>query len=299
MAGPGTPLLSEPTIWSARLLANLDKTYVYVNALTNRNYEGEARAGGTVKAFYVSDVSVSNYTGGWTDADWATLSDNEVVIQISEQKKILVKIPDVRQQFSVINLIEQASQRMAVAIGDEIDKFVASKYAEVAATNTLGSDAAPITVGLGSGETRPTTLLVKLLEKLIDARAPLTNPRVVVPTWFGTMLQLEIGNRATQLGDRAITGDTAQNRPGFLGSFEGLQVYVSPNVPVYVPPTGPTVYRILAGDPMITFASAIEKVETLRLPNDFATGIRALYVYGAKLPRGEFMALANVAKGTY
>ena len=125
MAGPGTPLVSEPTIWSARLLANLDKTYVYVAALTNRNYEGEVRAGGTVKAFWVSDVSVSNYTGGWSDADWQMLSDNEVTIQIDQQKKILVKVPDVRAQFSVLNLIEQATQRMAVAIGDAIDQYIA------------------------------------------------------------------------------------------------------------------------------------------------------------------------------
>lgn len=295
MAGPGTPLLSEPTIWSARLLANLDKTYVYVAALTNRNYEGEAKAGGTVKAFYVSDVSVTNYTGGWTDADWATLQDNEVTIQIDQQKKILVKVPDVRAQFSVLNLIEQATQRMAVAIGDAIDQYVASKFAEIDASNQIGDDTTPVTVGLGSGETRPTHLLVRLREVLVEARAPITNPRVVVPTWFGTMLQLEIGSRATSLGDQVVTGQQAQNRPGFLGTFEGMQVYVSPNVPH----TNGAKFKIIAGDPMITYASAIEKVETTRLQNDFATGVKALYVYGAKLPRGQYLALATVNRGSY
>jgi hypothetical protein len=275
-------------------LAQLDKTYVYVAALTNRNYEGEVRAGGTVKAFYVSDVSVTNYTGGWTDADWATLTDNEVTIQIDQQKKILVKVPDVRSQFSILNLIDQASQRMAVAIGDVIDQFVASQYSAVVAANQFGDDTTPVTVGLGTNQTRPTTALVRLREKLVDARAPITNPRVVVPTWFATMLQIELGNRATSLGDATVRGDNA-NRPGFLGSFEGLQVYVSPNVPN----TTGTKYKVLAGDPMITYASAIERVETTRLQNDFATGVKALYVYGAKLPRGEYMALGTFNPGAF
>ncbi|MDW8006436.1 MAG: hypothetical protein RMJ05_06925 [Thermomicrobium sp.] len=293
MAGPGTPLLSEPTVWSARLLAHLDKTYVYVAALTNRNYEGEARAGGTVKAFYVSDVTVSDYTGGWSDSDWAALSDNEVTIQIDQAKKILVKVPDVRDQFSVIDLIDQATQRMAVAIGDAIDQYVASKYAEVASANQYGDDTTPVTVGLGNGETRPTVALVRLREVLAEARAPMTNPRVVVPVWFATMLSLELGSRATQLGDRAT--QEGMVAPGFLGTFEGLQVYVSPNVPN----TTGTKYKVLAGDPMITFASAIEKVETTRLQNDFATGVKALYVYGAKLPRGQYLALGTFNRGSY
>jgi hypothetical protein len=293
MAGPGTPLLSEPTIWSARLLANLDKTYVYVAALTNRNYEGEVRAGGTVKAFWVSDVSVSDYTGGWSDADWQLLSDNEVTIQIDQQKKILVKVPDVRAQFSVLNLIEQATQRMAVAIGDAIDQYVASKFSEIAASNQYGTDAAPITVGLGSGEVRPTTALVRLREILVNARAPMTGPRVVVPTWFATMLQLELGGRATQLGDQTVQQGIV--RPGFIGTFEGMQIYVSPNVPN----TGGQKFKVIAGDPMITFASAIEKVETMRLQNDFATGVKALYVYGAKLPRGQYLALGTFNPGSY
>ena len=293
MAEPGTPLLSEPTIWSARLLANLDKTYVYVAALTNRNYEGEVKAGGTVKAFWVSDVSVSDYTGGWTDADWQLLSDNEVTIQIDQQKKILVKVPDVRQQFSVLNLIEQATQRMAVAIGDAIDQYVASKYVEVSAANQYGDDTTPIVVGLGSGEVRPTTALVRLREILLNARAPMTNPRVVVPPWFATMLELELGARATQLGDQAVQQSIV--RPGFIGTFEGMQIYVSPNVPN----TSGAQYKVLAGDPMITFASAIEKVETVRLQNDFATGVKALYVYGAKLPRGQYMALGTFNPGSY
>ena len=293
MAGPGTNLLSEPTIWSARLLEHLDKTFVYVAALTNRNYEGEARAGGTVKAFWISDVSVSNYTGGWLDADWAVLTDNEVTIQIDQAKKILVKVPDIREQFSVINLIEQASQRMAVAIGDEIDRYIASKHAQIAESNQYGSDTEPVVIGFGANQTRPTTALVRLREILVNARAPMTNPRVVVPPWFATMLQLELGNRATQLGDQVVQQGVV--RPGFVGTFEGMQIFVSPNVPN----VEGAKYKVVAGDPMITFASALERVETVRLPNDFATGVKALYVYGATLPRGQYLALGTFDAGDY
>lgn len=295
MAGPGTPLLSEPTVWSSRVLYYLDKTYVYVNALTNRDYEGEAKQGGTVKAFWVDNVTVSAYTGGWTDADWATLTDNAATVQIDQENKLLVKIPDVREQFSVLNLIEQGSRRMAVAIGDTIDQFIATHQTTTTA-NLLGDDTTPLVVGFGTGETRPTTALARLRQLLIQSHAPADSARAVVPEWFGAMLQIELGLRPTpNLGDSVTLGEKAALKPGFVISVAGVDVYVSNNVPN----TAGAKYKVLMGNPMITFASAIERIETLRLPNDFATGIRGLYVYGALLPRSEYMMLGTFNMGAF
>lgn len=302
-AGPGVPLASEPSIWSARILDYLDKDFVYVQVFTNRNYEGEAKRGGTVKAYYISDVLVTDYAGAWADGDWNALTDNEVTIQIDKQKKFLLKVPKVREQFSVLNLIDQGSQRAAVAIGDVIDQAIAANYSAIAAGNAYGTDVAPITVGLGAGEVTPSTALAILREKLIVARAPHVNPASIVPEWFGTMLQIELSGRPTLLGDAMIANKSqgaandANNvvKTGFLLDVAGLDVYVSPNVPN----VAGAQYKVMAGDPMITFASAIDEVDTIQLQNDFATGVRGLYVFGSKLPRGEYMALGTFNKGSY
>lgn len=297
MPGPsvsGTPLASEPTVWSSRILEYLDKTFVYVAALTNRNYEGEAKQGGTVKMFRVNAVSVSDYDGAWTDADWTALGDTEFSLQIDQEKKFLFKLSDVREQFSVLQMIDQGSQRAAQAVGDTVDQYIASKNSQVATANQYGDDTTPVTVGLGSGETRPTTALSMLRERLVTARAASAMPRAVIPEWFATMLELELAGRLTGLGDRSILGDIV-SKPGFMARVGGFDIFVSPNVPN----TAGAKYKVLAGEPNITYASAIEKVETMRLQNDFATGVRGLYVYGGKLLDANSMALGTFNKGAY
>jgi hypothetical protein len=296
-AGPsvsGTPLASEATMWSARILEYLDKDYVYLDALTNRNFEGEARKGGTVKAYYIGEVSVEDHDGAWTDADWDDLDDTEATIQIDKEKRFKFKAPRVREKFSTLQLIDQGSKRAAVAVGDVIDQAIAANYSAIDSGNNYGDDTTPITVGFGSGEVAPTVALARLRQALVTARAPRTNPRVVVPEWFGTMLYIELSGRLTGLGDAAALGKFAVNT-GFLANVAGLAVYVSPNVPN----TTSTKYKVIAGDPMITFASAIEEIDVIQLQNDFATGVKGLYVFGSKLPRAEYLALGTFNTGAY
>ena len=51
-----------PKLWSARLLAHLDKAHVVAN-LVNRDYEGEIKAyGDTVKINQIGAITVSDYT---------------------------------------------------------------------------------------------------------------------------------------------------------------------------------------------------------------------------------------------
>ncbi|MEO5929751.1 MAG: hypothetical protein ABIR47_07455 [Candidatus Kapaibacterium sp.] len=288
--------LSDPTIWSARVLGYLDKTLIYKAAFTNNDYEGEAKSGGTVKSFYLSDVSVTDYTGTWDDTDWTELTDNEKSFTIDQLKKVLAKIPDVSQQFSVLNLIDQGSKRIAYAIGDIIDQFVASKYSQIASANTYGNDTTPIVVGLGSGEIKPTIFLNILMERLIDAKAPRTNANVVIPSWMGTMLDIELGNRQTALGDAAVQGQLDMPDGMVMQNVAGFKtVYVSSNIPN----TSGAKFKVMAGEKMITYASAIEKFQIVPLQNDFAQGMKGLYVYGGKLLRGEFMSLGTVNKGSY
>ena len=51
-----------PELWSARLLQNLDKTFVYPQC-ANRTYEGEVRnLGDTVHIQKFGDIEVADYT---------------------------------------------------------------------------------------------------------------------------------------------------------------------------------------------------------------------------------------------
>jgi len=253
--------------------------------------------GGTVKMFSFDGGSVTDYTGAWPDSAWDSLTDAEAVLQITEAKKYLLKVPRVRQDFNPIDLIDQGSKASARKIAVELDTFIAASYLEIDAANNYGSDAAPITVGLGAGETAPSLALDMLWEKLDDAGAPDDNGyRVVLPSWFRTMLSQELGKRDTQLGDAAKQGKFA-GKGLFATNISGFDaLYASKRVPN----TGGAKYKVIAGAPMITFAMGIEEMEIIpRLQNDFATGLKALWAYGKKLPNAKYLALGTFDKGSY
>lgn len=288
---------SLPTVWQARILKYLDELAVYLNALTNSNFEGTPRVNGTVKAYRVSNVGVSDYDGAWTDSDWEELQDVEFTLTIDQAKKVLVKVPDTKDNQSIINYIDQGGQRTAQAISDVIDQFIASNYAAVAPANNYGDDTTPIIVGLGAGEIRPTVFLSLLRERLVKASAPRSSLRAVLPVWMATMLEIELSGRATSLGDQAQRGAYQSQQGLVMEDVSGFKrIYASTNCPEV---SEGTQAKILAGDPLITYASAIDKFQNIQLQNDFATGLRGLYCYGASLWDGNYMGLGTANRGSY
>lgn len=297
MPGPGTPLLSEGEIWSALVVGYLDMFPVYVQALCNRNYEGEAKFGGTVHAFWVNEVTIGDYTGPWLDAVWQVPADNKWTLQIEQQKMFAVRIPDVREFFSVLSLMNETAQRAAYGVSMAIDNYVSTKVIPlIDAANTIGTAGTPIRIGFGEDEIYPSAFIAQLQQRLWDAGAAPTTPAVVVPGWMHLQLQLELGTRYTELGDRQIvSAGGITPRAGLVGQVHGVDVYYTQVVPRDT--TGAQAYNVIAGDKRITYASAIEKVEVIRLQNDFADGLKGLYVFGAGLPRSRFLSLGKVLEG--
>ncbi|MDY6346055.1 MAG: hypothetical protein SPL36_04725 [Succiniclasticum sp.] len=71
-----------PTLWSARLLAHLDKSLVLGN-LVNRDYEGEIKNfGDRVKINQIADVTVKDYIKG-TDITYDAADGRQVVETLS------------------------------------------------------------------------------------------------------------------------------------------------------------------------------------------------------------------------
>jgi hypothetical protein len=238
-------------------------------------------------------VSEQAYTGAWSDTDYDSVSTTGLDFTISEQRLFRLKVKDVDQQTQMLRLIDEGSKNAAYAVSNRKDQYIASMHSQIDAGNCYGTDASPITVGFGVGEVRPTDALARLDEILGTALAPKSNPRVVLPIWFGTYLNQELGTRQTAVGDGALK----------LGVQQGLhstdvagfsQVWCSGNCPN----TAGAKYKVLAGDPYITFADAIAKVESMRMQNDFADLVKGLYVYGGKIPFGSHMALGTFNQGT-
>lgn len=282
-------LTQNATIWAAQLKEALAASFVYGAAFTNKDYEGEIKGkGDTVKILKVIGPDAYEYTG---EVTWGTLTDSvAATLTIDQATAFSFAVDDVDNEINAIEYIAAGAADQAAKIDAVRELYAASFHASVSSAspdNTYGDSTTPIVIGGGDGEVSAYDAFQELQQRLDEANVPRQGRRTVVPPWYIRRLVKELGrDRASGLGDSIV-----QN--GFAGVLDGVQFYQSN----YVPNTSGAKYKIMAGLPKVTWADAIVKVETMRLQNAFATGVRGLYLYGATLTHPEAMALGTYSKG--
>ena len=260
-----------PELWSARLLQNLDKTFVYPQCV-NRDYEGEVRnLGDTVHIQKFGDIQVADYTkatGVGTPKDPG--AGSTVALVIDQAKYFNFKVEDIEAVQANVNLMEKAMQRAAYAIGDVIDQYIASFVTEA------GIDGGTVAVTAQNAY----DTLVDLKVKFNKENVPAAGRFVVVPPEFIGLLEKD---------ERFIKNyDATVLKNGVRGVVAGFDVLESNNVP-YV--SDGSKYTIMAGTDMaIAYAGQIAKIEAFRPEASFSDACKGLYVYGAKVVEPKALA---------
>ena len=285
-----------PTIWSARLLAHLDKAHVY-GALVNRDYEGEIKNfGDTVKINQIGDITIKDYQKGRDIADPDELDGDQNTLTIDQAKYFNFAIDDVDKAQVNPKLMDEAMQRAAYGMNDVTDGFIAGLMAVGAINNggadVLGDDTTPLV------PTKDTAydMLVDLGTDLTEKNVPTMGRFVVVPAWFHGLLlkdQRFVGN-GTDYNKALIEG-------GEVGAAAGFKVYLSNNVPCTQTKdesgkvTSVTKYKIVGGTTAATsFAEQILETEAYRPEKRFSDAVKGLHVYGAKVLQGKALSVLTV-----
>lgn len=270
-----------PAIWSARLLANLQKALVYGNVV-NTDYEGEIKsAGDRVKINQIGAVTVGTYdkaTGIPGAPEELTSAQLELVAD--QAKYFNFKVEDIDAAQANVSLIDNAMVEAAYGLKDVMDKHIAGLYTGVQVGNTLGDDTTPIV------PTKETAYdyLVDLGVILDDNNVPEIGRFVIVPNWFHGLL----------LKDARFTKDAAVMASGYIGEVDGMRVFKSNNVPN----TAGAKYKVMAGyTGAISFAQQVGQVETYRPEASFSDAVKGLSLYGAKLVRPSAIAVGTFNKG--
>ena len=119
-----------PTLWSARLQANLDKKLVYADVV-NHDYEGEIKKlGDKVKINQIGPIAIKDYLTGdgapkkLADPEEVTSTQQELVID--KAKYFNFKVDDIDAAQANVKLVDKAMDRASYAIGDVIDQHIAS-----------------------------------------------------------------------------------------------------------------------------------------------------------------------------
>ena len=269
------PLTFTPEIWSAQMLVSLKKNLVYgQTGVVNRDYEGEISGqGDTVRIRSISRPTISSYTKNGT-LTYETLTDAERALLIDQAKSFSFVVDDIDTAQQPGGALDAATMEASYALRDQADQYIVGLYTGAQAANQIGT-VSVTTSALAFTQIR------RLMVKLDEANVPQEGRWCVVPPWYyGLLLESDLFLRADASSAPGL-------RNGVVGSVLGMDVMKSNNAPLV---TGDD-YAVMAGyGGAITFAEQIVEMETLRLQTTFGTGVRGLYVYGAKLVRPDSIA---------
>lgn len=275
----------RPEIWSATLLVATRKALVYGGpGMVNRDYEGEiSQAGDTVRITSIGDPTIGDYEPNSTVISPEELTDAQRTLVVDQAKYFAFKVDDVDKRQAKGDVMSEAMRRAAYKLADQQDQYIAGLYTGIQSTNVLGSTGAPIDT-----YTTPTDaydkVLVPLRTKLAKANVPSAGRFVVVTPEFTASLLLD--SRFVKVNE---AGDTAGLRNGMVGRAAGFDIVESNNAPN---PSGDTQVIIAGTNAAISFAEQINSTEAYRPESSFSDAVKGLTLYGAKLVRPDFLAVA-------
>ena len=266
-----------PEVWSASILEALRAS------LCNRDYEGDIReAGDTVHITGYDDVTVKKYTRGTNITVDAVTDANKGTLTIDQSDYFAFKVNDLDKVQAKADLTGNFTNSAAYNMALNVEKYI-SGLMDKAAT----APAKTISV------TTPSDAYLAVVEarKQLDKQNVPTEGRwiVVSPDFYALLLQDSRFIEGTEAGHNTLLN-------GVVGSVSGFTVVESNNVPTV---SGkPSKQSIIAGtNAATTFAQQVNKVEAMRMQDDFADMVRGLDLYGGLVVRPECLTKVVLTLG--
>lgn len=274
-----------PSIWSARLLQNMNEAHVFAS-LANRDYEGEInQVGDTVKINALGRVTVGPYTKNSNISAAETLTDAQTTLVINQANYFNFQIDDIDKAQQKPKVMDEAMREAGYGLSRAVDTELAKIHVSTPAANKVGSDGSSAKLGLVlTAGSALYDYLVDLKVILDENNTPDDGRRwVVVPAWaYGALLKDSRFVNATDAGNMIRSN-------GSVGKAAGFNVHLSNNVT----DDAQTVktYRIIAGHPMaVSYAEQINGVEAYRPELRFASAVKGLHLWGFKVARPALLA---------
>jgi hypothetical protein len=300
-----------PILWSTKLIEKFYASTVLA-AISNTDYEGEIKSkGDTVVIRTKPTITIRDYLAdGLLQVERP--SSNIVELKIDKGKYFNLILDDVYEVQSDLNMMnmwsDDAAQQFKIVVDTEILKGLlgqsdvknrGASAGQISGNIGLGVTGTPLQVVARNpagtaGKVEIVDLLVRLGQTLDEQNIPEQGRWVVIPSWISSQIKM------SELRDAALTGDGVSIlRNGRLGMVDRFTIYVSNLLP------SGTAAGLAAGEWVLfagtqhalTFASQINKVETLRSEMTFGQLLRGLQVYGSKVLDGKALAQAIVTPG--
>jgi hypothetical protein len=300
-----------PVIWSTKLIEKFYASTVLA-AISNTDYEGEIKnQGDKVVIRTKPTITIRDYRAdGLLEVERP--ASNIIELPIDKGKYFNLILDDVMEVQSDLNLMnmwsDDAAQQFKIVVDREVLAGLLGQAATANKGTTAGAISASVNLGVTgtpinivarnpagtAGKTEIVDLLVRLGQVLDEQNIPETGRWVVIPAWIASQIKM------SELRDASLTGDgTSILRNGRLGMVDRFTIYVSNLLPGGVAAgLAAGEWVVLAGTQhALTFASQINKVQSLDSEMTFGRLLRGLQVFGYKVLDGTALAQAIVKAG--
>lgn len=267
-----------PTIWHDQVLEKYYETAVF-RPLMNTSYTGDIKQfGDTVKINSLNDTDDAAYSGSVTYSD---LDDASRILQINQKRYVARKIDDVDNAQTNPKLMGQVSKLFSDGFLRTQEAYLAALYSEAGIVSGGTTNVTSVT------SANAISTIGDIAVGMDEAEVPDDGRVAIVPPWLAQKIVLA--------GVVRDTDNSAILSAGYIGSFQGFQVYKSNRISH----SSTTWYApmFFRRNDTIALAEQLLTLEAQRLIDQFGDGMRALLVYGAKVVRPESLAIAYVAEG--
>ena len=263
----------QPIIWDAQMKLDFRESAIAAN-LVNREFEGVATAGNTVRVNTGAAIVIKDYkTGVISDGASGTLprttapdavASTKVDLLIDQEKSFDFLVDDI-DRAQVAGNLDSYTLSAGQGLAEDADKYIFATISGAKAHLTASS------ISTGDAAFNIIRDLRKALNKL---SVPGMDRVIAVNAEFEAIL-LDAASKITNV-DRS--GSPAGLREASIGRLLGFDVFMSENLPVTNKPQAIAWYK-----PSVAYVSQIEKTEPLRDQDTFSDRHPRLHVYGAKV----------------
>ena len=298
-----------PEIWSGKLVEKFYASTV-LSAISNTDYEGEIKnKGDRVKIRTKPTITIRNYLAdGILTVDRPEGSSIELYIGTAKYFNLaLDDIMEIQSDLDALSIwADDAAQQLKTVVDTDVllsilggsNAFNRGLTAgKVSGSINLGVTGTPLTTVARSptvGQVEILDVLLRLAQALDEQNIPEEGRWVVLPVWAVAQLKF------SDLRQAYLTGDpTTPLRNGRVGMVDRFTIYSSNLLPNGVAGgMAAGEFVTYAGHAHgLTFASQINKLETVRSEQTFATLLRGLQVYGFQITDATALSQAILVKG--
>lgn len=265
----------KPTYWSKYIQTELAKDLVIAN-WCDYKFEGEIKQGERVKIVGAVRPTINTYVPG-TDITIETLPDDAQYLDIDYADYFAFEVDDIEKAQSKPEYLEAQFSEAKKALAEKEDATIA-QVAALGVLSGMKSSSTDISAATNPLDTLDTALL-KLYQNNVSTKEELAadlNAEHIV------LIRSKLAN--------LFTNNVEYIKKGAVGKYNNVLLRLTNNL--YNDNTDD--YELIRTKRAVAVANQIDKVETARKEKGFASIIKGLNVYGAKVVRPKELYVIRV-----